>query len=163
VVQATGAAIVGELTGTQLSFVPAPMIFWKAFKDANPGSLVLSRETGFVRSYGRNPYPGYDDIDRPPFLYEGLETPHVLTAVARILAVELWNETVAYPYDTLSGAKVVDDRMIDEDIVIFWAPGTAFALDESHTAEGEDAGSVAANDRVVDGQILSLAGGVLFC
>ncbi len=155
--QATGEAIVGELTGTQLTFIPAPMISWAEFKAANPESLVLSRETGFSRSYGRNPYPGYDDIDRPPFLYDGPETPGVLPAVARILAVEIGNETVAYPYDVLSDVKAVNDRVGEEDIVIFWSPGTASALDETNISEGEDVGSAVAYARVVDDRVLTFA------
>lgn len=148
--QATGEAIVGELTGTQLKFIPAPMISWAEFKAANPGAAILSRETGHLRSYGQNPYPGYDDIDRPPFLYDGPSTPGTLPAVARILAVEIGSETVAYPYDVLSEEKVANDRVAEKDIVIFWTPGTASALDDRIISEGEDVGSAVAYSRVVD-------------
>jgi len=153
--QATGEAIVGELTGTQLQFIPAPMISWEEFKEANPDADVLSRETGYQRSYGRNPYPGYDDVNRPPFLYDGPETPDALPAVARILAVEIGDETVAYPYDVLSEVKVVNDSVGDEDIVVFWTPGTASALDSSTISEGEDVGSAVAYSRLVDGSTLT--------
>jgi len=58
--QATGKSIVGAHTGSQLDFVNAPIISWEQFKENHPEGTVLSRETGFERNYGQNPYPGYD-------------------------------------------------------------------------------------------------------
>ena len=31
---------------------------WAEFRAAYPNGSVLSRDTGFARAYGRNPYPG---------------------------------------------------------------------------------------------------------
>ena len=153
--QGTGEGIVGSLTGTQLEFVPAAMISWEEFKNANPDSLVLSRDTGHPRSYGRNPYVGYDNINNPPFLYQGPATPGQLPAVARVLALEFDGEEAAYPYQILSEVNVVNDRVGDQDVAIFWAPGTASALDTSAIAEGQDVGSATAYDRNIDGQLLT--------
>jgi len=153
--QGTGEGIVGSLTGTQLEFVPAAMISWEEFKNANPDSLVLSRETGHLRSYGRNPYVGYDDINNPPFLYQGPATPGQLPPVARVLALEFDGEAAAYPYQILSDVNVVNDRVGDQDVAIFWAPGTASALDTSTIEEGRDVGSAIAYDRNIDGQLLT--------
>jgi hypothetical protein len=153
--QATGEGIVGEFTGVQLSFVPAAMVSWEAFKAANPEGEVLSRETGFTRSYGRNPYVGYDDVNRPPFLYQGPQTPGALPPVARVLALEFDGESVAYAYDLLSELAVINDRVGEQEVAIFWAPGTASALDESVIAEGQDVGAAVAYDRNLGGQVLS--------
>jgi hypothetical protein len=97
--QAEGKAIIGTLTGTQLEFLPSAIISWDDFKKKYPDGLVLSKQTGFSRSYGRNPYVGYDDVNNPPFLYQGPETPGRLPPVARVLAIEIGTETVAYPYE----------------------------------------------------------------
>lgn len=153
--QGTGEGIVGSLTGTQLEFVPAAMISWEEFKNANPDGLVLSRETGYVRSYGINPYVGYDNINNPPFLYQGPATPGQLPPVARVLALEFDGETVAYPYQILSEVNVVNDRVGNQDVAIFWAPGTASALDTAAIEEGQDVGSAIAYDRNIDGQLLT--------
>ncbi|MBW6467504.1 MAG: DUF3179 domain-containing protein, partial [Brevefilum sp.] len=91
--QATGEGIVGALTGSNLTFVPAAMVAWEEFKGAHPDGVVLSRETGFNRTYGRNPYVGYDDVNRPPFLYQGPQTPGELPPVARVLALEFDGES----------------------------------------------------------------------
>jgi hypothetical protein len=155
--QGTGEAIAGELTGTQLVFRPAPIIAWEAFKAAHPDGQVLSRDTGYARTYGRNPYVGYDDVNRPPFLYRGPQTPGQLPPVARVLAVEIDGETVAYPYDVLQEARVVNDTAGGTDLVVLWAPGTASALDAGSVAGGRDVGAALAFAREIDGQTLTFA------
>jgi len=148
--QASGLAIAGELTGTQLEFYPASIIAWEDFKTAHPDGKVLSRDTGFNRSYGRNPYGGYDDVNQPPFLYFGPETPDVLPPVARVLAVELGDETVAYPFRVLEDEQAVNDVVGDTPIVVLWEPGTASALDAAIVSAGRDVGAGNAFDRRLD-------------
>ena len=153
--QATGEAIAGEFTGRQLVFVPASMIAWADFKDAHPQGTVLSRETGFTRSYGRNPYEGYDDVNESPFLYDGPETPGALPAMARVATVELGRDAVAYPYETMAMIHVANDTVGDMPIVVFWAPGTASALDASTVAGGDDVGAVTTFSRELEGNVLT--------
>jgi len=153
--QGTGEGIVGKLTGSQLQFLPAAMISWEALKTVSPDALVLSRETGHNRPYGSNPYTGYDDIDNIPFLYQGPETPEELPPVARVLALEFDEESIAYPYLTMADSRVINDRVGDKDVVIFWVPGTASALDAQFIADGQDVGSAIAFNRILNEQILS--------
>lgn len=149
--QANGEAIAGQYAGLQLEFYPAVIISWKEFMTAHPDGTVLSRETGFSRSYGQNPYTGYDDVNIPPFLYDGPQTPGVLPPVARVLTVDLSGEAVAYPYETLEKIRVVNDSVGGQPIAVFWASGTASALDTGSIASGRDVGSAAAYSRVLDG------------
>jgi len=153
--QASGEAIVGEYTLRQLTFVPASMISWADFKAAYPDMDVLSRDTGYSRNYGRNPYAGYDDTSRSPFLFEGPETPGVLPPMARVLTVELNGEAVGYPYDTLQEVRVINDLVGGEPIVVLWAPGTASALDSGTVAGGDDVGAATTFSRELDGQVLT--------
>jgi len=67
--QFTGEAIVGEKVGTVLDRLPASIVAYEDFRDAYPHARVLSRRTGHIRSYGNNPYRGYDTIDGQPFLF----------------------------------------------------------------------------------------------
>ena len=152
--QATGDAIVGKLTGAQLAFYPASIISWADFKSHYPGGSVLSQKTGFVRDYGRNPYTGYDDINKTPFLYQGSPTPGELPPMARVLTLDLNSEAVAYPYDILKEKNVTNDVVGKDPVVIFWAEGTASALDSSSVAGGRDVGAAAAYSRLVDGDVL---------
>jgi len=153
--QATGEAIAGELTGRRLIPVPASIISWADFREAHPDGKVLSRDTGYSRPYGRNPYVGYDDVNRPPFLYVGPETPGMLPPMARVLTIDLNGEAVAYPYEVLQEVHVVNDVVGGTPVVVFWAPGTASALDADLVAQGRDVGAAVAFSREMDGQTLT--------
>jgi hypothetical protein len=148
--QANGEAIAGELAGTQLNFYPAAIISWESFRSGYPNGRVLARETGFSRSYGANPYIGYDDVNNPPFLYRGPVTPGALPPVARVLTIDMQSEAVAYPYEVLESTRVVNDSLAGREIVVFWEPGTASALDAQSVAGGRDVGTANAYFRNID-------------
>jgi hypothetical protein len=153
--QASGQAIAGEYAGRQLTFLPAAIVGWAEFKAAHPEGKVLSRDTGFRRDYGRNPYVGYDDVGRSPFLYDGPQTPGQLPPMARVLTVDLNDEAVAYPYDVLQEIHVANDVVGGTPVVVFWAAGTASALDGAGVASGRDVGTLIAYSREVEGETLS--------
>jgi hypothetical protein len=152
--QATEDAIAGKYTGAQLEFYPASMISWKDFRTLYPDGKVLSRDTGYPRDYGRNPYFGYDDINQTPFLYDG-STPNQLPPMARVLTVEVNDDAVAYPYEMLREANVINDRVGSEDIVVFWTEGTASALDTQNIPDGQEVGSAVAYSRLLDDTTLT--------
>ncbi len=152
--QFTGEAIVGELTGVQLKFVPASIVGYGEFEAAHPDGQVLSRETGFNRRYGENPYVGYDSIDQTPFLFSD-PVDGRLPAMERVVGVQLPGDAVAYPYSVLREARVINDRRGDQDLVIFNVPGTASALGAAVIATGEDVGATGVFSPVVDGQRLT--------
>lgn len=153
--QATGDAIAGEYAGAQLPFYPASIVSWADFKATYPTGTVLSRETGFSRNYGRNPYLGYDDVSQSPFLYRGQPIPGQLVPMARVLTLELGGEAVAYPYDILSSLGVINDTVGGQRVVVFWVEGTASALDSAQIPEGRDVGATVAYSAEVDGQTLT--------
>ena len=152
--QAGGDAIAGELAGRQLGFHPAAIISWADYKTTYPAGKVLSRDTGNPRAYGRNPYEGYDDVDKPPFLYQGPATPGKLSPMERVMTVDRGGEPVAYPYAILATERVVNDRVGGEPIVVFWAAGTASALDDDSVAGGRDIGTAAVFSPKLDVQTL---------
>lgn len=153
--QATGKAIVGELTGEELSKVPAPTVSWKDFRRTHPDGRVLSRDTGHDRDYGRNPYPGYDDVDSSPLLYDGPETPGELPAMARVMTVDDEDEPVAYPYETLMENPAINDAVGGERVAVFWQRGTSSALDGDSVDAGRDVGSAGVFSRELDGETLT--------
>ena len=57
--QALGLAVKGELTGYQLNLIPFDVITWGDWKTLHPDTLVLSTETGYIRSYATDPYGSY--------------------------------------------------------------------------------------------------------
>ena len=152
--QILGEAIVGELTGTRLPKVPASIISWADFRENYPDGQVLTRDTGFTRQYGRNPYTGYDDIDSSPFLFVGPEDGR-LRPVERVAAVELGGESVAYPFLRLEETPVVNDAIGGTPVVVFFSLGTTSALDGSEIAASRDVGATGVYDRRLGDQTLT--------
>ena len=56
----SGQAVVGELTGEKLAFVPSDIVPFSIVKEQYPRAKILSTDTGHVRDYASSPYPGYD-------------------------------------------------------------------------------------------------------
>lgn len=57
--QVLGESIVGEMAGTPLELLPHDNLLYEEWKQVHPNGEVLSRETGFIRNYNRDPYGGY--------------------------------------------------------------------------------------------------------
>jgi len=57
--QALGIAVTGELTGMQLKKIPFDVITWGDWKKLHPDTLVLTTDTGHLRSYATDPYGDY--------------------------------------------------------------------------------------------------------
>jgi hypothetical protein len=140
--QATGEGIVGELAGGQLTPVSAPTVSWSTFRSSHPDGRVLSRETGHDRPYGRNPYTGYDKPGGGPWtrFFRGSADDR-MPAMERVVAVSSSETSLAYPFTMLRRKRAMNDELDGQPIVVFWAPGTASALDASHIASGRDVGS----------------------
>jgi hypothetical protein len=153
--QASGEAIVGELTGQHLQFYPALIVAWQDFRDVFPQGRVLSQNTGFLRDYGRNPYVGYDDINSSPFLFRGPITPESIPPMTRVLTVDLNGEAIAFPYEILAELGVVNEDIGGEPVAIFWQPGVVSPLDTFSTAEGREVGAAAAFSRNINGMALT--------
>ena len=152
----TGQAVAGVLTGEEVGVYPVATVSWSDFRAAHPDGWVLSRETGFSRDYGRNPYPGYDDVDTSPFLFEG-EVDGRLAAMERVLGIERAGEAVAIRMGPLLEAKVIAVEVGGEQLVVWAKPGTASALDAPSVAGGRDVGATGVFHPVVDGRALTFA------
>ena len=57
--QALGLAVKGDLTGHELDLVPFDVITWNDWKELYPDTLVLTTDTGHIRSYATDPYGNY--------------------------------------------------------------------------------------------------------
>jgi hypothetical protein len=162
--QFTGEAIIGDLAGERLTFLPASIVSFDDFLSTHPDGRVLSRETGLrdPSSYGTNPYAGYDTYDHilsaggNLALFAG-ELDDRLGAADRVVTVSLdaSGVDVAYPYAVLEKVRVVNDAPGSRDLVVFFTPGTASALGARVIAEAEDVGATGVFDPVLDGRKLT--------
>ncbi|MBW3589301.1 MAG: DUF3179 domain-containing protein [Actinobacteria bacterium] len=147
--QFEGKAIAGRLTGTTLEIHPLSTVSWASWRNANPDGWVLSKNTGFDRDYGRNPYVGYDDREKRPFLFEG-ETDGRMPAMTRVVGIRVEEQSAAVVLDTLIKKKVMHLELAGQSIVVFARPGTASALDTSEIPEGKDVGETGVFKASVD-------------
>ncbi len=152
--QLTGEGIVGRMAGYRLKLLPSPIISWADFAAAHPEGSVLSRETGHSRSYGENPYSGYDRPGRSPFLFSGTPEPR-LPPKERVAAVSVGDVHIAYPFEALERERVVHDRAGEQDIVVFFKSGTVSALDRTNIASSRDVGATGVFDPNIEGRELS--------
>ncbi len=152
--QFTGEAIVGSYTGTMLTMLPSQVVGFGQFAAQYPQGQVLTRDTGARRSYGENPYVSYDSGE--PFLFSG-SVDNRLASTERVLAGMIGGEGIAYPFEALSRAFVINDTVSGEDVVAFWQGGVASALDGIQIDSSRDVGTAALYSRVLNGQTLTFA------
>ena len=57
--QSLGTAVKGELTGYELNLIPFDVITWGDWKKIHPETVVLTTDTGHIRSYATDPYGNY--------------------------------------------------------------------------------------------------------
>ncbi len=152
----TGEPLYGALSEADLVSIPASIVGFGTWRAEHPDGLVLNRTTGSNRDYGRNPYPGYDNIDADPFLFEG-DVDGRYTAMTRVVGVESADGTsaAAFPLLELRDAGVVASQVGDADAVAFWVPGSSSALDSAEVSGGVDVGATGVFSPVVDGQTLT--------
>jgi hypothetical protein len=141
--QFAGEALVGERAGAKLEQLPARMVAWEDFLAEHPDGLVLNRETGFSRSYGENPYVGYDSIDTPPFFAAVNGDDERLPPKERVVYVEVGDTAYGIPSPVLAKKRVLRIETDRGELVVEWRPGVASALDTSGIARGRDVGSAA--------------------
>ena len=152
--QFTGEAIVGGLTGKKLTFLPASIVSWSDFKASNPEGKVLSRDTGFSRNYGRNPYAGYDRADNPPFLFRG-DLDGRLLPKERVATVTIGDVDAAFPFAILEKERAVNYTVNGQDLVVFFKSGTLSALDRGSIRDSRDVGATGVFDANLDRQKLT--------
>lgn len=151
--QIEGTAVAGFLTGTELERIPVATVPWGQWAAQNPDAWVLSKETGFDRDYGRNPYQGYDEAASDPFLFDEEADPRLLPK-ERVVAVP-GPDPVAVPLADLSKDRVLSTT-VDGAPVVMWATGgLRSALDAGTIAKGKEIAVSGVFDPVYEGQMLA--------
>lgn len=150
----TAQAIVGHLAGEVLDTIPVATVSWDEYRRAHPDGLVLSRETGFERDYGANPYGGYDAVDSTPFLFSGDPDPR-LPPQTRVVSVQGDVDSVAVVTEHLYDRRVVEISVDGRPLVALLSRGTASGLDTGRVAGGRDVGASGVFVPEVDGRTLT--------
>ncbi len=156
--QLTAEAIVGELTGSKLEVLPSQILSWKQVQGQHPDARVLTRDTGFSRDYGVNPYLGYDEPGTQPFLLEE-DANNRLPPKERVTSLKSGDSAVVYPFSRLEQEAPLNDEVDGEPIVVLFDPDVASALDTEQIADGRSAGAAAVFERRLGNRILTFEAG----
>ena len=155
--QATGEAVIGEYAGKNLVMIPALTLSFSEAQTAAPTAVVISRETGFSRPYGQNPYTGYDTPGNKPFLFQGtIDTEH--DAMDRVLVVKHKGEELIIAYSEVKDGGILQLSIAGDPVVLFWTSGASSALDAGRLSEGRDVGSLNAFISEVSDKSLAFSG-----
>ena len=137
--QFTGKGIVGELTDATLTKLPARLESFALFKEraaaagaTDPKVLVPTPGHDIFRSYGRNPYVGYDKMSRPP-LYDG-SLPEGIEPLARVVVIgdEAWPMQRVREHGPIRHG----------DLIISWRAGQRSVLDTRDISRGREVGNI---------------------
>lgn len=124
-------SVTGEMAGTDLDILPSTLATWGEWKEKHPGTLVLSRDTGYRRDYGREPYSGYEGSES--IMFPVKHTSSRFHPKEKVLVVLSGENVKAYPFSELKKAKTpFKDKLGGRDIVIEFNDGKyARAHDET--------------------------------
>ena len=159
--QSSGRAIVGRMVGARLSYVPATVVTLGQLRFAYPDALVMSRDTGWARSYGQNPYRGYDNPENGgpyTFFFDRDSIDERLPPAERVVSIEGASGTaIAYAWSAVSAQGVLHDSFDGIDLVVFWTPGATSILDSGILRDGREVGTTAVFESSLDGRSLTFA------
>ncbi len=136
-----GEAVVGRYAGTRLRMLRARIVAWRTFRSRFPDGLVLSRDTGYSRPYGENPYAGYDDVSTPPLFPTRGNKDERLPPKERVVFLERGRSAVAIPYSTLAKKRRIEVTLAGRRFDVRWHGGVSSALDAGQIASGRDVGA----------------------
>ena len=152
--QFTGRGIIGEYVDVELVRRSSQIISFGEYRAAFTDAKVLSRNTGYSRPYGNNPYRGYDAIDNNPFLFQGDVDPR-LPAMERVLSIRDDSKTQLIPLSQLAKRPLAHVDVSARPIVIFAASAASSALDAGKISDSRKVPSAAAFLASVGDQTLS--------
>ena len=144
--QFTGEAIIGELSGTRMTPIPARLESLARFRERAPNGQVLVPENDNARPYGASPYVGMD-TQRLPRALRAAHFPYPLpegvSPMDRVVVVgdEAW---------TLAALRE-NSPLVDDDLVLTWEAGQNSIHDTQLIFRGRDVGNVVVQRNTADG------------
>ena len=154
--QVGGEAIAGELAGKRLEVVPAAIVAWGEFRRAHPQGKALLADPGSGVDYNAARYAGYDGEWGYPHML-GRAPDLRLPSMERALGLAVNGQAVAYPFSRLAAERVVNDRVGDMDVVVFYEPTALSPFEGADGGERRAVGAATAYRASVGGMALTFA------
>ncbi|MFN2438874.1 MAG: DUF3179 domain-containing protein [Chitinophagaceae bacterium] len=158
--QLMGEALVGKLSGAELTIIPSLLISMEEFIKRYPDGQILSPKTGIAgaeRNYGQNPYTGYDNSHGVPYddFFDKNKIDKRLPPMERVVDVESGGKRKIYPFSVIAQKGVINDSFNGKHIVIFYKPGAVSVLDKREISKSRNVGSATLFHAVLNGQKLT--------
>ena len=120
--QALGQAIVGKYAGQKLQRIPFDITYWKDWKQLYSNSKILSKDTGFSRPYGADPYGDYYTSNQLYFPVSNHD--NRLGLKEKIVGLDNTGEIgkiqyKAYKLQQIETQKVINDDMGGKPVTLF--------------------------------------------
>ena len=127
-------------SGATLRILPSQLIPFDQFQQSYPNGLVLSRDTGFQRDYGRNPYTGYE-FGKGPIMPVRSSRATSLRPMEKLVVVKDGKRYRAYPMSQLARRGVIEDKVGGRHVVLFYSPEGLSPVDAAAMDESRSVGS----------------------
>ncbi|WP_299292126.1 DUF3179 domain-containing protein [Nitrosopumilus sp.] len=114
--QALGLAVKGELTGYQLDLVPFDVITWGDWKKLHPDTLVLTTDTGHIRSYATDPYGSY--YTEPRIMFPVEHSDDRLHPKEIIIGFSINGIYKAYPQNDIESSGLINDSVGETSLML---------------------------------------------
>lgn len=154
--QATGEALVGEMTGQRLAVVSSQLAAFGTVREAFPAAQILSRDTGYSRPYGSvgGNYAGYESRGRIMFPVN-LKRRLTVPPMERLVSITDDGKSKAYPFGYVRERGVTEGKVGNQRYVIFFDPEMASPMDASRMSQSKAVGAVGVFSPEIDGKRLS--------
>jgi len=117
----------GERIGDVPEIHPVFETTWKTWKVINPGSLIMSTNTGYQRDYNNYPYGDYKVSDNLLFTVNNNDTR--LHKKERVHGISSENSAIAYPINSFDGEiTIMNHEINNEKIVVAISKTFNFAI-----------------------------------
>ena len=139
--QSLGLAVTGPLTGTTLDTIPFDLTTWGDWKNQHSDTLVLSTDTGYVRSYGVDPYGNY--YTDPKIMFPVDNTDNRMNPKEIIIGLNNDGIYKAYRQNHIESLKVINDYVGEKAVMLVSAfDHNSRAFDRTVNGETLDFSSV---------------------
>jgi hypothetical protein len=124
--QILGMAIDGKNKGTALDEIPLAWTHWSRWRARYPDTLVLSSDTGYFRSYGKDPYGSYDTAgtyyDSGGALFPVMAKNDRFNAKEVVIGVKANGRQLAIHKKGLRARKLANAKLGRLSVVAFYDP-----------------------------------------
>jgi len=146
--QFTGEAVVGDMTGERLDVIPSQIVGFNSYARHYPDGDVLSGDAEHPDiNYAMSPYDAYQNSSSP--ILSNINYDPRLDAMERVLSTTINGIPIAYPFELLSAAGVINHEIEGRAVVVFWQPRAETAINT------ENVGQAAVYGRELNDEILT--------